>query len=126
MIHSDGSNGKTEDKARAIVDAGWVRLTEGGASVRNAEGHVYRVDYDLGGRAHCQCRGFEYSGWCKHLTAAYLAQGRAAARHGTPEGELTDEEWDARQADDDRAADFVLDAGLDNGDMGSAAYALGW
>ena len=119
MVHSNGSNGKqtTDDKARALVAAGRVRLTEGGASVTNDKGHVYRVDFDLGGRANCQCLGFQYSGWCKHLTAAYMAQSAAS---GKPEDEpMTDEE-------EDRMRDAVLDAGLDYGDFTSAAYALAW
>ncbi len=118
MIHSNGSNGKTTDnKARALIAAGRVRLTEGGASVTNDAGHVYRVDFHLGGRPHCQCYGFQYTGWCKHLTAAYMAQSAAS---GKPEDEpMTDEE-------EDRMRDAVLDAGLDYGDFTSAAYALAW
>lgn len=117
MIHSSNGNGKVESKARALVAAGRVRLTEGGASVTNDAGHVYRVDFDLGGRPHCQCYGFQYTGWCKHLTAAYMAQSAAS---GKPEDEpMTDEE-------EDRMRDAVLDAGLDYGDFTSAAYALAW
>ncbi len=125
MIHSNGSNGKTTDnKARALIAAGRVRLTEGGASVTNDAGHVYRVDFHLGGRPHCQCYGFQYTGWCKHLTAAYMV---ASGQDSKPEdGEPTDEEWAAMQEDEDRAREYILDAGLDYGDMGSAAYALGW
>ena len=109
MVHSNGKNGKSEDKARALVTTGRVRLTDGGASVTNAEGFVYRVDFDLGGRPHCQCKGFEFTGWCKHLTAAYMVAGQ-----------------DNKPEDEDRAREYILDAGLDYGDMGSAAYALGW
>ena len=112
------SNGKTTDnKARALIAAGRVRLTDGGASVTNDAGHVYRVDFDLGGRVHCQCKGFEHTGWCKHLAAAYMV---ASGQDSKPEdGEPTDEE-------EDRMRDLLLDAGLDYGDAGSAAYALGW
>jgi hypothetical protein len=38
MVHSNGKNGKSEDKARALVTTGRVRLTDGGASVTNADG----------------------------------------------------------------------------------------
>ena len=119
MIHSNGSNGKTTDnKARDLIAAGRVRLTEGGASVTNDAGHVYRVDFDLGGQPHCQCKGFEHTGWCKHLTAAYMMAKAQADRK--PEDEpMTDEE-------EDRMRDAVLDAGLDYGDFTSAAYALAW
>ncbi len=126
MIHSNGSNGKTTDnKARALIAAGRVRLTDGGASVTNDEGFIYRVDFDLGGNGpHCQCKGFEHRGWCKHLTATYMV---ASGQDSKPEdGEPTAEEWAAMQEDEDRVRDFLLDAGLDYGDMGSAAYALGW
>ena len=124
MLHSNGKNGKSEDKARALVTTGRVRLTDGGASVTNAEGFIYRVDFDLGGNGpHCQCKGFEFTGWCKHLTAAYMVAGQ----DDKPEdGEPTDDEWIAMQEDEDRAREYILDAGLDYGDMGSAAYALGW
>ena len=124
MVHSNGKNGKSEDKARALVTTGRVRLTDGGASVTNAEGFVYRVDFDLGGNGpHCQCKGFEHTGWCKHLTAAYMVAGQ----DNKPEDdEPTDDEWIAMQEDEDRAREYILDAGLDYGDMGSAAYALGW
>ena len=118
MVHSNGKNGKSEDKARALVTTGRVRLTEGGASVTNDAGHVYRVDFDLGGQPHCQCKGFEHTGWCKHLTAAYMMAKAQADRK--PEDEpMTDEE-------EDRMRDAVLDAGLDYGDFTSAAYALAW
>ena len=91
MVHSNGKNGKSEDKARALVTTGRVRMTEGGASVTNADGFVYRVDFDLGGRPHCQCKGFEHTGWCKHLTAAYMLAGKTK---GKPEDdEPTDDEW---------------------------------
>ena len=130
MVHSNGKNGKSEDKARALVTTGRVRMTfdfngkPDGATVTNAEGFVYRVDFDLGGHPHCQCRGFEHTGWCKHLTAAYMVAGETK---GKPEDEEpTDEEWAAMQDDEDRAREYILDAGLDTGDMGSAAYALGW
>jgi uncharacterized Zn finger protein len=124
MVHSNGKNGKSEDKARALVTTGRVRLTDGGASVTNAEGFIYRVDFDLGGRPHCQCKGFEHTGWCKHLTAAYMVAGETK---GKPEDEEpTDDEWIAMQEEEDRAREYILDAGLDYGDMGSAAYALGW
>ena len=124
MVHSNGKNGKSEDKARALVTTGRVRLTDGGASVTNAEGFIYRVDFDLGGRPHCQCKGFEHTGWCKHLTAAYMVAGETK---GKPEDEEpTDDEWIAMQEDEDRAREYILDAGLDYGDMGSAAYALAW
>ena len=124
MVHSNGKNGKSEDKARALVTTGRVRLTDGGASVTNAEGFVYRVDFDLGGRPHCQCKGFEHTGWCKHLTAAYMVAGETK---GKPEDEEpTDDEWIAMQEEEDRAREYILDAGLDYGDMGSAAYALAW
>ena len=124
MVHSNGKNGKGEDKARALVTTGRVRLTDGGASVTNAEGFIYRVDFDLGGNGpHCQCKGFEFTGWCKHLTAAYMVAGQDSK----PEDEEpTDDEWIAMQEDEDRAREYILDAGLDYGDMGSAAYALGW
>ena len=124
MVHSNGKNGKSEDKARALVTTGRVRMTEGGASVTNAEGFVYRVDFDLGGNGpHCQCKGFEHTGWCKHLTAAYMVAGQ----DNKPEDEEpTDDEWIAMQEEEDRAREYILDAGLDYGDMGSAAYALGW
>ena len=125
MVHSNGKNGKSEDKARALVTTGRVRLTDGGASVTNAEGFVYRVDFDLGGNGpHCQCKGFEHTGWCKHLTAAYMLAGKTK---GKPEDdEPTDDEWIAMQEEEDRAREYMLDAGLDSGDLGSAAYALGW
>ena len=124
MVHSNGKNGKSEDKARALVTTGRVRLTDGGASVTNDEGFIYRVDFDLGGRVHCQCKGFEHTGWCKHLTAAYMVAGETK---GKPEDEEpTDDEWIAMQEDEDRAREYILDAGLDYGDLGSAAYALGW
>ena len=125
MLHSNGKNGKSEDKARALVTTGRVRLTDGGASVTNAEGFIYRVDFDLGGNGpHCQCKGFEHTGWCKHLTAAYMVAGETK---GKPEDEEpTDDEWIAMQEDEDRAREYILDAGLDYGDLGSAAYALGW
>ena len=124
MVHSNGKNGKSEDKARALVTTGRVRLTDGGASVTNAEGFTYRVDFDLGGHPHCQCRGFEHTGWCKHLTAAYMLAGKTK---GKPEDdEPTDDEWIAMQEEEDRAREYMLDAGLDSGDLGSAAYALGW
>jgi len=124
MVHSNGKNGKSEDKARALVTTGRVRLTDGGASVTNAEGFIYRVDFDLGGNGpHCQCKGFEHTGWCKHLTAAYMVAGQ----DNKPEDEEpTDDEWIAMQEDEDRAREYILDAGLDYGDLGSAAYALGW
>ena len=136
------ANGKiklttTEEKARALVNAGCVRLTDGGASVTNAEGFTYRVDFDLGGRPNCQCRGFEYRGWCKHLTAAYMARAEADAK--PEDGEPTDEELAALAAQDDddayaemsqeewdRYCDALLDAGLSTGTMESAAYALVW
>lgn len=113
------SNGKTTDnKARALIAAGRVRLTDGGASVTNDEGFIYRVDFDLGGQPHCQCKGYEHTGWCKHLTAAYMMAKAQADRK--PEDEpMTDEE-------EDRMRDAVLDAGLDYGDFTSAAYALAW
>lgn len=128
------SNGKVKlnsnDKARALVNAGRVRLNfdfdgqPDGATVTNAEGFAYRVDFDLGGRPHCQCRGFEYTGWCKHLTAAYMAAGETG---GKPEDEEpTEEERRAMVEEDERLREYILDAGLDYGDMGSAAYALGW
>ena len=125
MLHSNGKNGKSEDKARALVTTGRVRLTDGGASVTNAEGFIYRVDFDLGGNGpHCQCKGFEHTGWCKHLTAAYMVAGETK---GKPEDEEpTDDEWIAMQEEEDRAREYILDAGLDYGDMGSAAYALAW
>ena len=124
MLHSNSKNGKSEDKARALVTPGRVRLTDGGASVTNAEGFIYRVDFDLGGNGpHCQCKGFEHTGWCKHLTAAYMVAGQ----DDKPEDdEPTDDEWIAMQEDEDRAREYILDAGLDYGDMGSAAYALAW
>jgi len=116
---SNGNGKTTDDKARALLAAGRVRLTEGGASVTNDAGHVYRVDFDLGGNGpHCQCKGFEFTGWCKHLTAAYMMAKAQADRK--PEDEpMTDEE-------EDRMRDAVLDAGLDYGDFTSAAYALAW
>jgi uncharacterized Zn finger protein len=82
-------------------------LTDGGASVTNAEGFVYRVDFDLGGNGpHCQCKGFEHTGWCKHLTAAYMVAGKTK---GKPEDdEPTDEEWAAMQDDEDRAREYIL------------------
>ena len=125
MVHSNGKNGKSEDKARALVTTGRVRLTDGGATVTNADGFAYRVDFDLGGNGpHCQCKGFEHTGWCKHLTAAYMVAGETK---GKPEDEEpTDDEWIAMQEEEDRAREYILDAGLDCGDMGSAAYALGW
>ena len=125
MVHSNGKNGKSEDKARALVTTGRVRLTDGGASVTNAEGFTYRVDFDLGGHPHCQCRGFEHTGWCKHLTAAYMLAGKTK---GKPEDdEPTDDEWIAMQEEEDRAREYILDAGLD-GCYGieGAAYALAW
>jgi uncharacterized Zn finger protein len=130
MVHSNGKNGKSEDKARALVTTGRVRLTydfngkPDGATVTNAEGFAYRVDFDLGGNGpHCQCKEFEHTGWCKHLTAAYMVAGQ----DNKPEDdEPTDDEWIAMQEDEDRAREYMLDAGLDYGDMGSAAYALGW
>ena len=128
MIQEPESNGKMAAKARDLIAAGRVRLTEGGASVTNDAGHVYRVDFDLGGHPHCQCRGFEHRGWCKHLTAAYMAQG--AADGGKPEDEEPTEEELAAYAqqdeDDERVRQFALDAGLDYGDYDSAAYALAW
>ena len=130
MVHSNGKNGKSEDKARALVTTGRVRMTfdfngkPDGATVTNADGFAYRVDFDLGGRPHCQCKGFEHTGWCKHLTAAYMVAGETK---GKPEDEEpTDDEWIAMQEEEDRAREYILDAGLDYGDMGSAAYALGW
>ena len=130
MVHSNGKNGKSEDKARALVTTGRVRMTfdfngkPDGATVTNADGFAYRVDFDLGGRPHCQCKGFEHTGWCKHLTAAYMVAGKTK---GKPEDdEPTDDEWIAMQEEEDRAREYILDAGLDYGDMGSAAYALGW
>ncbi len=131
MVHSNGKNGKSEDKARALVTTGRVRMTfdfngkPDGATVTNADGFAYRVDFDLGGNGpHCQCKGFEHTGWCKHLTAAYMV---ASGQDSKPEdGEPTAEEWAAMQEDEDRVRDFLLDAGLDYGDAGSAAYALGW
>ena len=36
------------------------------------------------------------------------------------------DEWAAMQEDEDRAREYILDAGLDYGDLGSAAYALAW
>ena len=130
MVHSNGKNGKSEDKARALVTTGRVRMTfdfngkPDGATVTNADGFAYRVDFDLGGHPHCQCRGFEHTGWCKHLTAAYMLAGKTK---GKPEDEEpTDDEWIAMQEEEDRAREYILDAGLDYGDLGSAAYALGW
>ena len=130
MVHSNGKNGKSEDKARALVTTGRVRMTfdfngkPDGATVTNADGFAYRVDFDLGGRPHCQCKGFEHTGWCKHLTAAYMLAGKTK---GKPEDdEPTDDEWIAMQEEEDRAREYMLDAGLDSGDLGSAAYALGW
>ena len=139
MLHSNGKT--TDNKARDLIAAGRVRLTEGGASVTNDAGHVYRVDFDLGGQPHCQCKGFEHTGWCKHLTAAYMAQSaprcwrlrnsssskhltaaymaQSAASGKSEDEPMTDEE-------EDRMREYILDAGLDYGDMGSAAYALGW
>ena len=126
MVHSNGKNGKSEDKARALVTTGRVRLTDGGASVTNADGFVYRVDFDLGGHPHCQCRGFEHTGWCKHLTAAYILAGQ----DNKPEDEEpTDEELAAyaqQDEEEERLRQLILDAGMDTGDMGSAAYALAW
>ncbi len=127
MIQEPESNGKMAAKARDLIAAGRVRLTDGGASVTNDEGHVYRVDFDLGGHPHCQCRGFEHRRRCKHLTAAYMAQ---SATGGKPEDEEpTDEELAAHAQQDEeaeRVRQYVLDAGLDCGDYGSAAYALAW
>jgi len=130
MVHSNGKNGKSEDKARALVTTGRVRMTfdfngkPDGATVTNADGFAYRVDFDLGGRPHCQCKGFEHTGWCKHLTAAYMVAGETK---GKPEDEEpTDDEWIAMQEEEDRAREYILDAGLDYGDLGSAAYALAW
>ena len=118
MVHNSNGNDKLTNKARALIAAGRVRLTEGGASVTNDAGHVYRVDFDLGGRPHCQCKGYEHTGWCKHLAAAYMMAKAQADRK--PEDEpMTDEE-------EDRMRDAVLDAGLDYGDFTSAAYALAW
>lgn len=79
MLHTNGSNGKSvEDKALALVKAGRVRLSEGGASVTNDEGFIYRVDFDLGGNGpHCQCKGFEHHGRCKHIIAARIAHDEA-------------------------------------------------
>ena len=128
MVHSNGKNGKSEDKARALVTTGRVRLTDGGASVTNAEGFTYRVDFDLGGHPHCQCRGFEHTGWCKHLTAAYMVAGETK---GKPEDEEpTDEELAAyaqQDEEEERLRQLILDAGLD-GCYGieGAAYALAW
>ena len=129
MVHNSNGNGKAIDKARALVTTGRVRLTYGdngqpdGASVTNDKGFTYRVDFDLGGRPNCQCRGFEFTGWCKHLTAAYMVAGQ----DDKPEdGEPTDDEWIAMQEVEDRAREYILDSGLDYGDMGSAAYALSW
>ena len=78
MLHTNGRNSKPsatiEAKAVALVKAGRVRLSEGGASVTNDEGFIYRVDFDLGGNGpHCQCKGFEHHGYCKHLIAAQMA-----------------------------------------------------
>ena len=134
MVHSNGKNGKSEDKARALVTTGRVRLTydfngqPDGATVTNAEGFAYRVDFDLGGRPHCQCKGFEYTGWCKHLTAAYML---ANETKGKPEDEEpTDEELAAyaqQDEEEERLRQLILDAGLD-GCYGieGAAYALAW
>ena len=105
-------------KAREIVSAGWVTLTEGGGSVRNADGFIYRVDLSLNGRPNCQCRGFEYSGHCKHLAAVEMA--------------MDDAMWEAYEADNDqseedydRLADLIIDAGLPYGvGIESAVYAL--
>jgi uncharacterized Zn finger protein len=133
MVHSNGKNGKSEDKARALVTTGRVRLTydfngkPDGATVTNAEGFAYRVDFDLGGRPHCQCKGFEFTGWCKHLTAAYMVAGQ----DNKPEDEEpTDEELAAyaqQDEEEERLRQLILDAGLD-GCYGieGAAYALAW
>ena len=137
MVHNSNGNDKLTNKARALVAAGRVHLTDGGASVTNDTGFIYRVDFDLGGRPHCQCRGFEFTGWCKHLTAAYMAAG---ATGGKPEDgepaedelatmqaqEIEDEYWRMAQEEEDRARDLLLDAGMAYGDAGGAAYALAW
>ena len=125
MLHTNGSNGKTKGHA-IFARGGVVKMDDDlrGGSVLGDSGTIYRVDFDLGGRVHCQCKGFEHTGWCKHLAAAYMV---ASGQDSKPEdGEPTDEEWAAMQEDEDRAREYILDAGLDYGDMGSAAYALGW
>lgn len=135
MIQERESNGKMAAKARDLIAAGRVRLTydfdgkPDGGSVTNDEGHIYRVDFDFGGgRPHCQCRGFEYTGWCKHLTAIYMA---ASETKSKPEDEEpTDEELAAYAQQDEeaeRVRQYILDAGLDGYyGIDGAAYALGW
>ena len=76
MLHTNGSNGKTRAKGHAIFARGGVVKMDDdlrGGSVLGDSGTIYRVDFDLGGRAHCQCRAFECTGWCKHLVAVGLA-----------------------------------------------------
>ena len=77
MIAVASGNGKvtTEQKGAALFAAGRVvNLDDEGGSVMNDEGHVYRVDFALGDHGpHCQCKGFEHHGWCKHLVAIGLA-----------------------------------------------------
>ena len=92
-------------KAREIVSAGWVTLTEGGGSVRNADGFIYRVDLSLNGRPNCQCRGFEYSGHCKHLAAVKLAMDDAMWEY------YNDGSDDQREEDESSYCDTVA-AGL--------------
>lgn len=82
-------------KARALLATpGAVRLTPGGASVTNGEGHIYRVDFDLGGGPNCQCPCFQHRGYCKHHYAAQMAYDAAMAMSEEFEdNEPSDEDW---------------------------------
>lgn len=80
-------------KALALLDTpGAVRLTEGGASVTNGEGHVYRVELDWEGGPRCWCACFMHRGYCKHVYAAQAARA-AAMQEEYEDDEPTDEEW---------------------------------
>lgn len=91
-----GSNGKVKGYA-IFARGGVVKMDDDlrGGSVKGDSGMLYRVDFDLGGRAHCQCRAFEYTGWCKHLDALTLAANATEAELEQDAADLYDEQQHA-------------------------------
>ena len=95
MLHTNGSDDKTRAKGHAIFARGGVVKMDDdlrGGSVLGDSGTLYRVDFDLGGRAHCQCRAFEYTGWCKHLDALTIAADATEAELEPDAADLYDEQ----------------------------------
>ena len=98
MLHTNGSDDKTRAKGYDIFARGGVVLMDDdlrGGSVENSEGFIYRVDLDFNGRAHCDCRAFEYRGWCKHLDALTIAAAATEAELEPDAADLYDEQQHA-------------------------------